>query len=119
VGGRKERKKVGGEVFRLAKKETKMASRLAALKEEVKRLACERDGIEARVSESSARLAATGVGMDKALVDGEVKKKKKRPTRMLINARPPHACLSLSLSGLPAAWPGLARHPGGPAPHHR
>ena len=50
-------------------------ARLAALKEEIKRLACERDGIEARVSESSARLAATGVGMDKPLVDGEVRER--------------------------------------------
>ena len=48
-----------------------MAARVAALKEEIKRLSCERDGIEARVAESSARLEATGVGMAAPLIDAE------------------------------------------------
>lgn len=59
-------------------------ARVAALKEEVKRLACERDGIEARVAESSERLAATGVGMDKPLVDGEVREKRKKKSECKI-----------------------------------
>jgi uncharacterized small protein (DUF1192 family) len=50
------------------------AQRVAALKDEVRRLACERDGIEARVTESTARLAAAGVGMDQPLVDREVRR---------------------------------------------
>jgi len=86
-----------------------MASRLAALKEEVKRLACERDGIEARVSESSARLAATGVGMDKALVDGEVKKKKKSDQHECSSMLDPLTPVSHSLfQGFPL--PGLDLH---------
>ena len=95
------------------------------LQDELARLSRERDTIELEVEAASSRLRAAGVGMDKPLIDAEVKihwslKREidRTATKKTKETNSTSCQLTFTLSGLPAPQPRPRRHPCRPPPGH-